>query len=237
MLREMQWIRDRVQALRHKGKTLSGLARALGVDPARVTEMIKGTRRIQFDELQPMAAYLEVSVEELMSGRGLPGSTRIIDVELVANDAGREAKATYPESQISYPAIPAGPPDIPVWASAQAGDEGAIVLVPDPIDYIRRSERMLSVRNPFAFNVLGASMSPAIEHGNLVVINPSVPAKPGDDCVFIHEGADGMLALVKRFLRPGADHWRVRQFNEPKDFEISRRKWSRVHVIEEIRRR
>jgi phage repressor protein C with HTH and peptisase S24 domain len=110
------------------------------------------------------------------------------------------------------------------------------VLVPDPIDYLRRSERMLNVRSPFAFNVLGASMSPAIEHGDQVIINPSIVARPGHDCVFIHEGPDGMLALVKRLIRPGSDHYRVRQFNEPKDFDLSRRKWTRVHPIAEIRK-
>src|SRR5690242_11869595 len=41
----------------------------------------------------------------------------------------------------------AGRPDIAVWASAEAGHDGAMVLVNDPIDYIRRSERMLGVRN------------------------------------------------------------------------------------------
>lgn len=147
------------------------------------------------------------------------------------------APAPLPRAKMEPASLFGGPLDVPVWASAAAGDDGAIVLVPDPIDYVRRSERMLSVRNPFAFNVIGSSMSPAIEHGNLVVINPSVVATPGDDCVFIHEGPDGMLALVKRYLRPGSEQWRVRQFNPAKDFEISRKKWSRVHPISEIRRR
>ena len=152
-----------------------------------------------------------------------------------------------PETAAPSPVLPSvqvvpeparsGRPDIPVWASAQAGDDGAIILVPDPIDYIRRSERMQFVRNPFAFNVLGDSMYPAIEHGDQVVVNPSVVAAPGNDCVFIHEGPDGMLALIKRLLRPRTNGWHVRQFNPPKDFEIPRPKWARVHAIAEIRKR
>src|SRR5262249_9093206 len=147
-----------------------------------------------------------------------------------------EPAAAPPVSPVSRVQATGGRPDIPLWASAAAGDEGAIVLVPDPIDYLRRSERMLNVRNPFAFNVLGASMSPAIEHGDQVVVNPWVVARPGHDCVFIHEGPEGMLALVKRLLRANADTWRVRQFNEPRDFDISRKKWARVHPIAEIRK-
>lgn len=156
-------------------------------------------------------------------------------IELAANDTGREPMV-YPETQVSFPSQTRGRPDIPLWASAAAGDEGAMVLVPDPIDYLRRSERMLSVRNPFAFNVLGDSMDPAIEHGDQVIINPSITARPGLNCVFISEGADGMHALVKRLLRARPEHWEVRQFNPKKDFTISRRKWGRVHPVAEIRK-
>lgn len=156
-------------------------------------------------------------------------------VEWLTSDAATPPRP--PASQIVAEAPRTGPADIPVWASAQAGDDGAIILVPDPIDYIRRSERMQFVKSPFAFNVLGDSMSPAIEHGDQVVVNPSVVAAPGNDCVFIHEGPDGMLALIKRLLRPRTAGWYVRQFNPAKDFEIPRAKWHRVHAIAEVRKR
>ena len=167
---------------------------------------------------------------------GVPVGETLPSVELAANDTSLENIAQYPQAQVSYPPPVPGKPDIPLWASAAAGDEGAMVLVPDPIDYLRRSERMLSVRNPFAFNIIGSSMSPAIDHGDQVIINPSIVARSGHNCVFIHEGPEGMLALVKQFVRQGSDHWKVRQFNPAREFDISRRKWGRVHPIAEIRK-
>lgn len=129
-----------------------------------------------------------------------------------------------------------GRPDIAVWASAEAGHDGAMVLVNDPIDYIRRSERMLGVRNPFAFYVIGTSMSPAIEHGDQVVIHPALPPQPGKDHVFLQQQPDGtMLALVKRLLRSTTTTWRVRQFNPPKDFDLPKSKWSKALMITEKR--
>ena len=129
-----------------------------------------------------------------------------------------------------------GRPDIPVWASAEAGHDGAMVLVNDPIDYIRRSERMLGVRHPFAFYVIGTSMSPAIEHGDQVVIHPGMPPQPGRDHVFLQQQPDGtMLALVKRLVRPTTTAWKVRQFNPARDFELSRSKWSKALMITEKR--
>jgi transcriptional regulator with XRE-family HTH domain len=130
----------------------------------------------------------------------------------------------------------AGRPDIAVWASAEAGHDGAMVLVNDPIDYIRRSERMLGVRNPFAFYVIGSSMSPAIEHGDQVVIHPGMPPQPGKDHVFLQQQPDGtMLALVKRLVRSTTTAWKVRQFNPPRDFDLPKSKWSKALMITEKR--
>jgi phage repressor protein C with HTH and peptisase S24 domain len=127
-------------------------------------------------------------------------------------------------------------PDVPVWASAEAGSDGAILLTTEPIDYIRRSERMQGVKAPFAFYVIGTSMSPAIEHGDQVVVNPTIPARPGTDCVFIQEDSSGtMLALVKRLLKVTADHWHVRQYNPPKDFNLPKKKWAKALSITEKR--
>lgn len=130
-------------------------------------------------------------------------------------------------------------PDIPVWASVAAGDgEGAMILTAEPIDYIRRSERTLSVPNPWAFHIVGDSMLERLAQGDQVVINPAMPLLPMTDCVFVHQADDGMMyGLVKRLLRANADVWRVRQLNPVKDFELPRRKWSKAYRIAEIRPR
>lgn len=220
------------RAMEANGRSAADVAKAMGITESAVSQWFAKDSGPKRDRLAALADYLETTVEWLLSDDLWLTEDA---TQLAANDTGREPPS-YPETPISYPSISSGRPDIPLWASAAAGDEGAMILVPDPIDYLRRSERMLNVRNPFAFNVLGTSMSPAIEHGDQVVVNPSIIARPGHDCVFIHEGPEGMLALVKRLIRPGSDHWRVRQFNEPRDFDISRRKWARIHPIAELRK-
>lgn len=214
---DLEWLRAQLD---REGYSQAELARRLKLAPSGVSKILKGDRRIIAHEAEIIRDYL-----------GAPPTAA------ATTDAADDPPASsLPHALVTRVPMVQGPPDVPLWASAAAGDEGAMVLVPDPIDYLRRSERMLNVRNPFAFNVLGSSMSPAIEHGDQVIINPSIVARPGHDCVFIHEGPEGMLALVKRLVRPGSDNWRVRQFNEPKDFDISRRKWGRVHPIAELRR-
>lgn len=208
MAMDVKWIAEQLD---RPGYSQAGLARALGKDAAAVNRMLKGERQIKVNEVPAILAYLKTAPPD--DGTGL-----------------------YTQAIQSLPPAGGDRPDVPVWASAEAGNDGAIVLTTEPIDYIRRSERMQGVKSPFAFYVIGASMSPAIEHGDQVVVNPTIPVRPGTDCVFIQEDATGtMLALVKRLLKSTADHWRVRQFNPPKDFDLPKKKWGKALCITEKR--
>ena len=229
----MKWIKERLDEI---GRRPIELARALGLPPARAYEMIKGIRRIQPDEIGRVSAFLdwpESHVVALIDGRATSkgGKRSPVTARPPIPPPGR---ARVP---LTGEASREGRPDIPVWAAAQAGEDGALILVPDPVDYIFRSERMRGVRNPFAFQIVGSSMSPALEHGDQVVINPALLLRPGVDCVFIQQQRDGsFLALVKRLLRQTADSWHVRQFDPKKDFDLTKKKWPRAHVVAEIRR-
>ena len=86
--------------------------------------------------------------------------------------------------------------DLPVYASAEGGG-GAIIITNEPIDYVRRPEPLLSVRDGYGCYVIGDSMSPAYEQGDLLLIHPGRPVRPGDDCVFVRDPGDGSPA------RPG----------------------------------
>ena len=121
--------------------------------------------------------------------------------------------------------------DLPVYASAEGGG-GAIVITSEPIDFVRRPEPLLSVRDGYGCYVIGDSMSPAYEQGDLLLIHPGKPVRPGDDCVFVREQTDGTQhALVKRLLRTTTEKFRVRQFNPARDFDLDRAQWTKVQLI------
>ena len=194
-----------------------------------------------------LAAYFGISksaVNQWESGKNIPDQRKIaalaekleLDPALLVRLAGIPAAGGTPAAVMSPVPTPPGRPDIPVWASAQAGNDGAMVLINDPIDWIRRSERMQGVKAPFAFYVIGTSMSPAIEHGDQVIVNPSLLPTPGKDHVFLHTEEDGtILALVKRLLRVNATSWKVRQYNPEKDFDLPKSKWAKALMITEKR--
>jgi SOS-response transcriptional repressor LexA len=121
--------------------------------------------------------------------------------------------------------------DLPVFATAEGGN-GAIIITSEPIDFVRRPEPLLSVRDGYGCYVIGDSMSPAYEQGDLLLVHPGRPVRPGDDCVFVRDPADGVQqALIKRVLRITAEKWRVRQFNPARDFDLDRSQWQKVQLI------
>jgi len=229
----MQWLQEYLNLAK---RSQAQLARHLKIAPPRISEMVKGERKLQQQEIKPTADFLGISLE-LINALIMDDAAGVDNAKKGLSEAPAPAPApSYPLAQMTSERR-SGPADIPVWASAQAGDDGAIILVPDPVDYVRRSERMQGVKNPFAFLVIGESMSPALEHGDQVVINPALLPRSGVDCVFVHQQPDGtFLALIKRLLRSNADSWRVRQFCPSRDFDLSKKKWPRAHVVAEIRR-
>lgn len=125
---------------------------------------------------------------------------------------------------------------IPVWGSAER-PPGEMHIGSNPIEFIRRSERLRGVLGAFALYTHGTSMSPAIEHGDQVVINTSLPVREGSDCIFMSPNKDGTFqALLKRLISFDHDSWQVRQFNPLVDFKLARKKWERAHPISEIKR-
>lgn len=59
-----QWLSDMLRDT--PGKSKSGLAKHLGVAPARVTEIIKGERKVKSDELTGMSEYLHIPIRDIM---------------------------------------------------------------------------------------------------------------------------------------------------------------------------
>lgn len=64
---EKQWFQQR---LRQLGKTQRGLARHMGLDPSRITEILNESRSIKIEEAVEIADYLETPLDDLVSKLG-----------------------------------------------------------------------------------------------------------------------------------------------------------------------
>jgi transcriptional regulator with XRE-family HTH domain len=211
-----------------KGLTQDDLGRAFGVTKSAVAQWESGKNVPDGRKLHRLAELLGLD----------PGA-----ILAASRPAGGDQSTLFPApAQIVRP-VPAPPitglADVPVWASVAAGNgDGMMILTDTPIDYIKRSDHIANAVDPFAFYIVGDSMEERFYQGDQVVVNRSLPLRPGDDCVFISQGEDGQLrGLVKRLLRSTAEAWKVRQLNPRKDFDLPKRPWSKAYRIVEIRPR
>lgn len=121
--------------------------------------------------------------------------------------------------------------DLPVFGTAQGGASGALIVTNEAVDFVVRPAPLLRVRDGYGIIVAGDSMSPKFENGAIALVNPHLPQKNLDYCVFRKHEDDGtVLIMIKRLVRYNDAAWFVRQFNPLRDFSLKRSEWQVCHV-------
>ncbi|MCW5730437.1 MAG: LexA family transcriptional regulator [Alphaproteobacteria bacterium] len=126
-----------------------------------------------------------------------------------------------------------GEADLPVYGTAEGGPTGMIIAY-DPIEWVKRPEPLRQVENGFGFYLVGDSMSPRFEHGDLLLVHPTRPPGRKDDVLAILRGEkDGEhYALVKRFVGWKGDQLLLEQLNPAERLKpIQRAQIAGLHMI------
>lgn len=210
-----EWLANRLIEI---GKKKSELARHLDIPAPRVSEILKGKREIQSDELAPLASFLNWTIEQVI--RSESGFSTMPD--------GRGTDISSPMADITAPNF--GAKDVPVRGVAAAGSRGGFQMSPDTIDYVRRPPALINSKNIYAIFVLNDSMHPAYESGALVYVSPDKPARAGDYVIVQVRTQQGEIeALFKRLKRHDDRFLVLQQYNPAKDIKISQADVVAVH--------
>lgn len=177
-----------------------------------------------------LAQALGVSPNWLQSNRGDKTAGVILDdgEQIAMLPSGRGARGGAASA-----AARSGPrQQLQVFSSAQGGSEGAMTLSSEPVSWLPRDPRLEGVPDAYGCFVSGDSMEPAYERGNILLVNPSAHPQPGDDVVFMREDKDGTrYVLIKRLVKVNAQSWTVKQYNPARTFTLSRKEWSKAHLV------
>lgn len=118
--------------------------------------------------------------------------------------------------------------DFPIYSAAEGGP-GEIIRSPEPVDWVPRPAPVANVKNAYGLHIVGESMAPEFEPGDVALINPALPLIGNTTCIFYAERDGEARATVKRLRRASSDKWLVQQWNPPKDFTLSRKEWGICH--------
>lgn len=189
------------------GWTHEEAAAHMGVSRGQFIKLERGERKLTERTIRLAAKAFEVSMAEVMRDNGPPGAGYL-------------------------PVTALGERDLPVFAAAEGGP-GEMVVSTSPIEIVARPWYLGSVKEGFGVLVVGESMSPAFEPGDIAVVNPRLPPARGKDVILVAREEEGeFTAVIKRLVRWTATEWHVRQFNPPpgakEDMVLSRKAWPKA---------
>lgn len=194
--------------LEETGKTQAALAKALKLDTASVNRILKGKRKIQLAEMPIIEAYLKGDVP--------PAKPEVSEpVEVPNPDAGPRTL------------------DVPVLGTTLGGRESDLVILDEPIDFVRRMPGIIRKTKVYALFVQGDSMADWAQSGDLIYVDPTVPPRIGDYVVIqMKEHPEGgTRAFVKRLLARTPTKLRVLQLNPRKEIEFPAEHVDKVHKV------
>ncbi|WP_074832784.1 S24 family peptidase [Bradyrhizobium lablabi] len=94
-----------------------------------------------------------------------------------------------------------GERDLPVFGTAQGGS-GALIVTDGPVDWVVRPDPLLRVKDGYGMIVTGDSMDPVHKHGSTALVNPHIPWRSGDTCIFRSHHDNGDNIVIIKELRP-----------------------------------
>lgn len=193
------------------------VAAALGVAPARVTEMRKRERQVQQREMEPLANLLRMAEANRVAGeQALTSNARTVAMEGAS--------------------LESAPENLQVWGSALGAarevDGEAIEQTTlnsgEVIEYVKRPAILKGKALAYALYVQGSSMHPALPDGEMAVAVKDAPLAIGDNVVVylrpdepdFDDGERSRAVLVKELVRRTARYVELRQYQPPKDFRV-----------------
>lgn len=126
-----------------------------------------------------------------------------------------------------------GDRNFPIYAAAMGGDGHQIVTF-DAIDYVKRPAILENVKGAYGLYIVGESMVPAYEPGDMALIHPHLPPAREKNVVLYHvppSGSGEVEAIVKRLVRYNDREWHLKQYNPAAEFVESRADWKVCHRI------
>ncbi len=217
------------------GQTARGLALRAGLGPDAVRDILRGkSNTAQLDTLTALAKAIGGDLSLFASA----APERPPEVQ----DVGAAFRPMpVPNDPRSWPR------DVPVLGSALGGEmktetgeeiEQTALETLDIVDMVRRPPTQFNNQRLYALYVVGTSMEPRHDAGDLIYVDPRRPPAIGDDVVVQlrdgngHDGSERVVcALIKRLLKRTALGVELEQFNPPARFFVNKRDIAAMHRV------
>lgn len=230
---EMVKVREVLQARLDAGDSARGIARRANLGPDAVRDILRGkSAHAKIDTLTAIAKAI--------------GS----DLSVFTEGTVQEALSGVNFENNALPNIVSWPKNVPVLGTAMGGAlelgsvasdmqvEQTILGLSEVIDMVRRPPAFSENRKLYAVYVVGSSMEPRHEAGDLIYVDPKRPPAIGDDVVIQlrapvgHDGEEQVICgLIKRLVRRNATTVELEQYNPGLRFRLGFEHIAAMHRV------
>ncbi len=228
-----------LEKLAEKGLTMSAASLKIGKNHAYLQQFLKRGYPVELGEKSriPLAELLGVPEDQLRGPSSklpkreyvkvnpTPRESLVVGTErtsIVSAD-GQDLQKVIPAAELL------GETDLPVFGTEQDG-RGALIVTDRPVNWVARPSFLLRVRDGYGMIVTGDSMAPEHKSGSTALVNPHLPPRVGDSCVFRRHDDDGTVhAIIKELRGETSTAWKVRQHNPRRDFTLKKTEWQVCH--------
>lgn len=180
-------------------------------------------------------AIQQIEAGETLRPRKLPELAKALETTVSELDPNYSSTVERLEPVIAEPAIIRR--DLPVYATTDGGD-GTLVMSSDPVRTIDRPASLEGISDAYAVIIRGDSMGQIAPSGATVCVDPHIPARKGDLCIFRSQKNGDFISVIKELISETADNWRVKRYwPEEKEFILKKRDWQECHVVVTVHRR
>lgn len=206
-------------SIAEKNLSMAGISRGLGKSHAYIQQYLeKKSPRWLPEDVRPMLAQL-LGLEEAQLRR-----------------PGAPPASPRPLSPIPLPSPhqPGQGRDLPVLGMAECGPDGWSLWNGEIIEMVSRPANLAGVPKAYAVYVVGHSMEPRFQSGEIVHVHPFKPVNAGA-YVLVQlkpdQPGEAPKAVLKRLVRESAAKLVLEQFSPAKKFDIAKADIVSVHRV------
>lgn len=215
------------------------VAAQVGVSRAAVGQWEAGDTEPSTSNLLTVCSILNIDVAAATGGQV---KTTAIDgagalpaaVVTDRRPAMRDAEQEFIRHLDADPRARDFPLDVPVYGVAVGGTDADFFMNGEIVDFVRRPPGAAKTKNIYAIYIVGTSMVPKFEEGELAYVSPARTPSIGDYVVVECHPEDGGKVgrgFVKKLVRRTATKIVCEQFNPPRQVDFPVKSVKSVHRI------
>lgn len=216
------------------GMSQEALAEAANTTSSQIAKLEKGDRRLTVEWMYRLAPPLNVAPSDLLPPE--PERAPVEDLVLTLDDGSHLAKAEVEPADIEIPALSDFQRNLPVLGTAGGAtirQVDGFRMEHEVVDYVRRPPALAKRMNAYAIFVMGDSMSPVHNPGDLRFIDPEQRPAIGDSVIVQtkHHDSDPGQAYIKILKRRTPNVIVLQQFNPSAILEIPAQYVVSIHRV------